>query len=294
MENPTRPFEIKTVLLQNGETYAYREAGASEKKVLVLLHGNFTTSFFFESFMENIGSSYRVIAPDLRGYGHSSYNTSINCLEDLCDDLKQFIETLSLEKVHLLGWSASGPVAQLFACKYPDLLEGLILVASVGPRGTMMKDGEGKFMKEKTDFEKCKRIAALMTTFQDKRMLKWHIMSAGFQHQDLPELEVMDKYVDEVSLQRNMIDMFCALNNFNISDEANGICAGTKQIKEMKGRCLLIHGSHDENVKCVNSWEIKRYLVKTADIEIIENARHFLFEPKTIDKMSKIIENFIH
>jgi len=290
----TKPFELKTILLPNGETYAYRDVGISEK-VLILLHGNFTTSFFFEPFIEKIAASFRIIAPDLRGYGHTTYNTPINSLEDLCDDLKQFIEVLELQKVNLLGWSASGPVAQLFACKYPDLLQGLILVASVGPRGTMIKNEQAKFMKEKEDFDKSMKITGLvnMIYMGDTRMIRWFIENAGFQNINLPESEMIDKYVQEVKLQRNLTDMFCALNNFNISDETNGICAGTKQIKEIKGRCLLIHGSHDENVKCLNSWEIKRYLVKNADIEIIEGARHFLFEPKTVDKMTQIIQDFI-
>jgi len=289
-----KPFELKTVLLPNGETYAYRDVGTSEK-VLILLHGNFTTSFFFETFIEKIASSFRIIAPDLRGYGHTTYNAPINSLEDLCDDLEQFIESLDLKKVHLLGWSASGPVAQLFAYKYPDLLEGIVLVASVGPRGTMVKNEQGKFMKEKEDFDKSMKISGLvnMINMGDKRMIRWFIENAGFQKTNLPENDMIGKYVEEVKLQRNLTDMFCALNNFNISDEANGICTGTRQIKEIKTRCLLIHGSHDENVKCLNSWEIKRYLVKNADIEIIEGARHFLFEPKTVDKMAQIIQDFI-
>jgi len=294
METTTLPCHIKTIPLPNKETYAYREAGSSQK-TLLLLHGNFTTSLFFEPFIGQISSTYRVIAPDLRGYGHTTYNTPISSLHDLVEDLKHFIEALKLDKVNILGWSAGGPVAQLFTCKYPELVESLILVGSVGCKGTMMKDAQGRLMREKGDFERCWVVLDLigMMRAKNNRLLRWYLENAGFQNKDLPANEMMEKYVNEVKLQRNMIDMFNALNCFNISDECNGICFGTKEIKEIKTPCLLIHGSNDENVLCESSWEIKRYLDKNAKIEIIEGERHFLFEPKTAGKVAKLVQDFL-
>ena len=285
---------MKTITLPNVETYAYREAGTSDK-TLLLLHGNFTTSVFFEAFIDKISPHYRVIAPDLRGFGHTTYNSPINTLDDLVEDLKQLIETLKIDKVNLLGWSAGGPVAQLFACKCPDLTERLILVGSVGPRGTMMKDAQGRLMRQKSDFEKCWIVLDLLTMIRakDKRLLKWYLENAGFHNKDLPTKEMFEKYLDEVKLQRNMVDMFNALNAFNISEDQNGITKGTKQINDIKGPCLLIHGSIDENVKCENSLELKRYLGENANVEIIEGERHFLFEPKTAGTVAKLIQDFI-
>ena len=288
------PITLKEVQLSNQETYAYRESGTSEK-TLLLLHGNFTTSIFFETFINQVSNSFRTIAPDFRGYGHSTYNNPITSLEDLCEDLKVFLEALDISKVNLLGWSAGGPVAQLFACKYPSLVESLILVGSVGPRGTMILDANGRLMKKKEDFEKCWRIADTigMIKAKNNKMLKWFMTNNGFRNKDLPKEEILDQYVDELKLQRNIVDILCALNNFNISSETNGICIGTKLIDRIQGPCLIVHGSHDENVRCVDSWEIKKYLLKKAKIEIIEGGRHFLFEPTNAEKISKLVKEFL-
>ena len=65
---------LKYIPLSNGETYAYRDYGTSEN-VIVFIHGNFSSSYFFEIIFPQFTDKYRVIAPDLRGYGHSTNHT---------------------------------------------------------------------------------------------------------------------------------------------------------------------------------------------------------------------------
>ena len=287
-------LELQYVDLPNKETYFYREAGSSDQ-VLLLIHGNFTTSFFFETFMHELSKFYRVIAPDIRGYGHSTYNAPITSLEDLCDDLRFFMEAINIPKFCILGWSSGGAIAQLFVCKFPDLVEKLILVGSIGPRGLMLKNSQGKVMKEKEEFLKCSNLLSIRKMIEggDKNSTKCFLEKAAFDRKDLPSDEILKMYVKEILLQRNIVDVLYALSMFNISDEKNGISEGTGQIKSMNTPCLLIHGSEDFNVFCRESWEIKRYLARRAEIEIIVGGRHFLFEPLTAKKVADITMNFL-
>jgi pimeloyl-ACP methyl ester carboxylesterase len=249
---------------------------------------------FFEPFINEISQHYRTIAPDIRGSGYSSYVNPLSSLDDVCEDLKHFMEALKIPRVTLLGWSAGGAIAQLFACKYPSLVDRLVLVASVGPKGTVLKN-EGKIMKEREDFLKCQFISNIdkVVTSKFYSGVKFMLENDAFQQKNLPSEDRLVRYIEDIMLQRNTIDIFCALNKFNISKESKGGCDGTGQISEIQGPCLLIHGSKDDNVKCSNSWEIKKYLAKKADIEIIEDGRHFLFEPKTAKKVAEIVRNFL-
>src|ERR1700744_6721938 len=47
----------------------YREAGDADAPVLLLLHGFPTSSFMFRDLILRLADSYRVIAPDLPGFG---------------------------------------------------------------------------------------------------------------------------------------------------------------------------------------------------------------------------------
>jgi len=291
---PTHPISFKTINLPNNETYAYRESGHSSQ-ILLLLHGNFTTSLFFESFIPHVSNSYRVIAPDMRGFGHSSYNKPINSFEDICQDLKYFLEALKISKVIVLGWSLGGPIAQLFTCKYPNLVENLITVGSVGPRGTMLQNTKGRFMKTKEDFMACHAIQGTLKMIEskDEDALRWFLTTAGFQGRNVPPEEKMKRYIEEVKLQRNIVEVFCALNNFNITKDDNGVCEGNNLIEEIKSPCLFIHGNHDANVQTTCSLELKEY-VKHAELKIMEGGRHFLFEPPYVEKLVKIVRDFLN
>ena len=76
-----------------------------------------------------------IYALDLRGFGQSTYNQSIDSLQDFADDVKLFIDELKLEKFSLMGWSMGGGVAMQFTANHPTFVEKLILVESVGMKG---------------------------------------------------------------------------------------------------------------------------------------------------------------
>src|SRR5579862_9919234 len=53
----------------DGVTVFYREAGPADGPVVLLLHGFPTSSFQFRELMPRLADTYRVIAPDLPGFG---------------------------------------------------------------------------------------------------------------------------------------------------------------------------------------------------------------------------------
>ena len=103
---------------------------------LVLLHGNSEDSGYFKHQIDWFSGKYRVIAVDTRGHGKSPRGTKPFTLEQFAEDLKEFLDSRGLERIHLLGFSDGGNIALLFALKYPDYVEKLILNgANLCPRG---------------------------------------------------------------------------------------------------------------------------------------------------------------
>src|SRR5438477_2472180 len=138
--------KIKTTRLE----MAYLEAGTGQTPI-VLVHGNCSSSLFFQDFMLALAATgrYTVYAPDMRGYG-ASETLPVNATRGVCDfsdDLASFAQALGLTAFHLLGWSLGGNIVMQYAIDYPDTLRSLILEAagssfgfggSKGPEGCLI------------------------------------------------------------------------------------------------------------------------------------------------------------
>ena len=115
-------------------TLHYEQMG--EGFPLVLLHGNGEDHTYFQHQMEPFAAHYRVIALDTRGHGGSPRGEAPFTLEQFAQDLKDFLDGQGIEKCHLLGFSDGGNVALIFALKYPQYIEKLVLNgANLEPEG---------------------------------------------------------------------------------------------------------------------------------------------------------------
>lgn len=118
---------------------AVRISGDSEGIPVILVHGNVSSSRFFEELMALMPSLWYVLAPDLRGFGDSERLPvdASRGVGDYADDLYSLVEAMGLSgtPVHLLGWSLGGGVAMQYAIDHPTQLASLTLVAPVSPYG---------------------------------------------------------------------------------------------------------------------------------------------------------------
>ncbi|MCD2491478.1 alpha/beta hydrolase [Lacrimispora sp. NSJ-141] len=103
----------------------YTEKG--EGMPLVLLHGNGEDGSYFVRQIEFFSREYRVIAVDTRGHGQSPRGAAPFTLEQFAEDLRQFLDEMGLSRILLLGFSDGANIAMIFALKYPEYLEKMVL-----------------------------------------------------------------------------------------------------------------------------------------------------------------------
>lgn len=112
-------------------TIHYEEQGSGSP--LLLLHGGLGTALlhFRREIPFYAGAGYRVIAPDLRGYGRSSppREFPLDFYEQDAADMAALLEATGAAPAHLLGWSDGAVVAQVLAVERPDLVRSLALSA---------------------------------------------------------------------------------------------------------------------------------------------------------------------
>jgi pimeloyl-ACP methyl ester carboxylesterase len=109
----------------------YRCAG-ERGPVLVLLHGIGRTLEDWSLNMVALGGSHRVFAVDFPGCGFSDKPDVPYSIPFLAGFVREFMRVLRLERAWLVGNSMGGGVSLEFAALFPDLLEGLVLVAPAG------------------------------------------------------------------------------------------------------------------------------------------------------------------
>lgn len=110
----------------------YFERGSGP--ALVLLHGMFGDCGDWETVLEPLAETYRVIAPDLPGFGASAKPDVSYDAEFFLDWLDALFESLHVRKAVLVGNSFGGEIAILFALAHPEKVARLILVSSGGLR----------------------------------------------------------------------------------------------------------------------------------------------------------------
>lgn len=110
-------------------------AGAEAERPVVLIHGNVSSSLFFQPLM--LALPRPSIAIDLRGYGDSETLPvdATRGLRDFADDVASVMDALGLADAHLLGWSMGGGVVMQLMLDRPDLIRSVTLMAPVPPHG---------------------------------------------------------------------------------------------------------------------------------------------------------------
>lgn len=112
----------------------FREAGDGD--TLILLHGNGENSSYFSNQLDFFARDRRVIAVDTRGHGDSPRGTAPFTLAQFADDLHDFFAENGIGKADILGFSDGANIAMLFAMKYPECVNRLILNGgNLFPRG---------------------------------------------------------------------------------------------------------------------------------------------------------------
>lgn len=109
----------------NGQTIHYAEGGRGLP--LVLVHGFPLDNRIWGGQLAGLSDKYRVIAPDLPGFGKSR-STRPFTMESLADDLHAFLKQIKALPCALAGLSMGGYMSFAYERKYPTDLKALILV----------------------------------------------------------------------------------------------------------------------------------------------------------------------
>ncbi|WP_258604512.1 alpha/beta fold hydrolase [Mesorhizobium sp. AR10] len=121
-----------TPLRANGIRQNFIDAGASAP--VVLLHGFPEINYAWRNQIPVLGELYRIIAPDLRGYGETDKPAGGYDKRTMARDLVAPLDGLGLGKIALVGHDRGARVATRFAKDYPERVDRLVVMDNVPTR----------------------------------------------------------------------------------------------------------------------------------------------------------------
>ena len=112
-----------------GQNIFYREAGPRGAPTLLLLHGFPTSSHMYRNLIPALADAYRVIAPDLPGFGFSdapdraAFSYTFGNLTDVID---RFTDTIGLGRYAIFVFDYGAPVGLRLAVRHPERVTAII------------------------------------------------------------------------------------------------------------------------------------------------------------------------
>jgi len=235
---------------------------------LVLVHGFLGSSIMWKPQIDFFKDYFRVITPDLPGYGKSNKAKSHNSIQSIANLLLDSLEEKKIDKFYLLGHSMGGMIVQEMAKKSGNKISKLVCY-STGPKGEM----PGRFETVERSRENLKKKGLEITA---KNIAKtWFTKGEDAKYFDIcieAGKQTSTKAAD---------DALIAFKNWN----------GVDTLKNIKNETLIVWGDQD---KSYNLEQIKTLekSIKKSKLVIFKNCAHnvHLEQP---DQFNNTIKNFL-
>ena len=107
----------------------YREAGSPDAPVLLLLHGFPTSSHMFRDLIPLLADRYRVLAPDLPGFGNTvapGRGTFAYSFDRLAEVIEGFVDAMGLARYALYIFDYGAPTGLRLAMRHPERVSAII------------------------------------------------------------------------------------------------------------------------------------------------------------------------
>jgi len=128
-EVPNIPLTSHHRIEADGVHVFYREAGPANAPVILLLHGFPTSSFQYRELIPRLADHYRVIAPDLPGFGFTEVPAEIGykyTFDAVAKTIFAFVQALKLTRYAMYVFDYGAPTGFRLALMAPERLTGIV------------------------------------------------------------------------------------------------------------------------------------------------------------------------
>ncbi len=127
----------------NGFKQHYVDEGSENKKTILCLHGEPTWGYIYRNFIKKLSSEFRVIVPDLMGFGKSETPLSKEySLKTHVENLENLINYLELNNIYFVGQDWGGPIMGAFTLRNLKKTKAMFLINTIFGYSKVKKPNE--------------------------------------------------------------------------------------------------------------------------------------------------------
>lgn len=264
--------------LDNGDRIHFRDEGAAEKAVLVLLHGTSASLHTWEPLIESLGDRYRLISLDLPGHGLTGANVAREYSHQaMINSVWRVLDHLDIKSATLVGNSLGGALAWASVIDRPERVNALIMLAPSGaPRVTNAESNIG-FKILRTSIGR-----VLMKKITPRSIIKTSLLQTVVVPEIVTE-QMVDRYWELLRMHGNRQAMIDLANT--VRDEDAWI-----KLSSIKVPALVIWGERDGVLPVTM---IVTFDAQLEDVKVVtlENIGHLPME-EAVDDVSRQIIGF--
>jgi pimeloyl-ACP methyl ester carboxylesterase len=276
MSETERP-EIGSLADAGGIKTNYLEAGEGPPVVLIHGSGPGVTSYAnWRVVIPVLSEHFRVIAPDMAGFGFSDRPEGVEYgLRTWVDQTLGLMDNLGLEKVNLVGNSFGGSIALRLAAEHPDRVGKLVLMGSMGVHFPIT--------------EGLDRVWGYQPSFENMRsVLDVFAYSRELVNDELAEVRYRGSI--QPGFQEAFAAMFPADESGSRQRWVEAMRTPDDEIRALPHRTLIVHGREDQVIPVQNSYTLES-LLPNADLVVFSNCGHWSMIERTAD-FNRMVRDF--
>ena len=113
----------------NGFLMHYVDEGPRQANPIILLHGEPTWGYLYRKFIPELSKSYRVVVPDMMGFGKSETPQDKEyTLKTHVENLSRLIDCLKLTNITFVGQDWGGPITAAYSIRNLNKVKGFVLI----------------------------------------------------------------------------------------------------------------------------------------------------------------------
>jgi len=266
--------EIGATAIANGIETNYLEDGSGDDTVL-LIHGSgpgVTSYANWRLVIPSLATKFRVIAPDMVGFGYSERPENVDySVQTWADQVIGLMDTLGIEKTSLVGNSFGGAIALRIATQHPERIDKLVLMGSMGVPFPITEGLE--------------RVWGYEASFENMRkVLDVFAYSRELVNDELAQVRY------EGSIQPGFQESFSSMFPAPRQRWVEAMCTPDEDIRRLPHRTLIVHGREDQVIPVQTSLRLME-LIDNADLSVYSHCGHWSMIERTAD-FNRLVRDF--
>jgi pimeloyl-ACP methyl ester carboxylesterase len=273
MTETDRP-EIGSTADAGGVKTNYLEAGTGPAVVLIHGSGPGVTAYAnWRLVLPSLAERFRVVAPDMIGFGFTERPDDVQYTVDAwAEQVVGLLDELDVRQASLVGNSFGGAIALRVASRYPDRVDKLVLMGSMGV-DFPITEGLDRVWGYEPSFENMRKV---LDVFAYNREL-------------VPDELAEVRY--RASMQPGFQESFAAMFPEPRQRWVDAMRTPDDEIRALPHRTLIVHGREDQVIPVDNSVRLMS-LVENGDLHVFSHCGHWVQIERSAD-FNRIVGDFL-